>query len=263
YTALLLGASQVLPGPHLDPANILDLVARERVTALTGVPSVCNAMLQALDADPARYDVSSLRMVMAGGAAVPESMIRSFAQRHGIKMLQGWGMTETSPVASIAQLTGELEQHAEDDRYRMRATAGRPLPLVETRVRGESGVLLPWDGVSMGELEVRGPWIANACYESAETADRFTDDGWFRTGDIVSMTAEGYIIIRDRSKDVIKSGGEWISSVGLETMIMAHPAVSEAAVVGLQHPKWDERPLALVVLRSSTTCSAQDILRHL
>src|SRR5262249_40790040 len=124
-------------------------------------------------------------------------------------------------------------------------------------------VLLPWDGVSMGELEVRGPWIANAYYESAETADRFTDDRWFRTGDIVSMTAEGYIILRDRSKDVIKSGGEWIGYVGLVTMIMAHPAVSEAAVVGLQHPKWDERPLALVVLRSSTTCSAQDILRHL
>jgi fatty-acyl-CoA synthase len=261
YTALLLGASQVLPGPHLDPANILDLVSRERVTVLTGVPTVCNAMLQALDAEPKRFDVSSLRMVLAGGAAVPESMIRGFG-RHSVEMGQGWGMTETSPVGSIANLTGELERRSESERVRLRATAGRPLPLFETRVRGESG-LIPWDGVSMGELEVRGPWVASAYYEAPEMADRFTDDGWFRTGDIVSMDSNGYIIIRDRSKDVIKSGGEWISSVGLENMIMTHPAVAEAAVVGLRHPKWDERPLAVVVRRPSSSCTAEDILRHL
>jgi fatty-acyl-CoA synthase len=261
YTALLLGASQVLPGPFLDPANVLDLVERERVSVLTGVPTVCNGMLQALDAEPSRFDVSSLRRIICGGAAVPESMIRGF-DRHGIAMRQGWGMTETSPVGSLAYITGDLEERGTDDRYRVRATAGRPLPFFETRVRAESG-LVAWDGVSMGELEVRGPWIANAYYESPETADRFTGDGWFRTGDIVSMDANGYIIIRDRSKDVIKSGGEWISSVGLENMIMAHPAVLEAAVIGLCHPKWDERPLALVVRRSSATCSAQDILCHL
>jgi fatty-acyl-CoA synthase len=189
-------------------------------------------------------------------------MIRGFEQRHGVAMRQGWGMTETSPVGRLAYLTGALEQRSEDARYRARATAGRPLPFFETRVRAEDG-LAPWDGVSMGELEVRGPWVANKYYESLETADRFTSDGWFRTGDIVSMDPDGYIIIRDRSKDVIKSGGEWISSVGLENAIMTHPAVLEAAVIGLRHPKWDERPLAVVVRRTSTPCTAADIVRHL
>ena len=263
YTALMFGASQVLPGPFLDPVAILNLVASERVTVITGVPTVCNAMLQALDAEPGRFDTSSLRIMTAGGAAVPESLIRGFEQRHGIVLQQGWGMTETSPVASIASLTGELEHLNENDRYRVRASQGRPLPFVETRVRAESGVLAPWDGIAMGELEVRGPWVSSAYYDAPETADRFTADGWFRTGDIVSMDANGYIIIRDRSKDVIKSGGEWISSVGLENMIMTHPAVLEAAVVGLCHPRWDERPLAVVVKRPSATCTAHDIVCHL
>jgi fatty-acyl-CoA synthase len=262
YTAMLFGASQVLPGPFLDAVSILNLVESERVTVLAGVPTVSMALLQALDAEPRRFDTSSLRVMTAGGAAVPEALIRGFEERHGIVLLQGWGMTETSPVGSIATATGALAELDEDDRYRVRATAGRPLPFFETRVRAESG-FAPWDGVAMGELEVRGPWVSSAYYDAPETADRFTDDGWFRTGDIVSMDADGYIIIRDRSKDVIKSGGEWISSVGLENKIMTHPAVLEAAVVGLRHPKWDERPLALVVKRPTAQCTAQDILHHL
>jgi fatty-acyl-CoA synthase len=262
YTAMLLGASQVLPGPFLDAVSILNLVERERVTMLAGVPTVCSALLQALDAEPRRFDTSSLRMMTAGGAAVPESLIRGFDERHGIVLRQGWGMTETSPVGSIGYLTGVLEDLDEDDRYHVRAYAGRPLPFIETRVRSETG-LAPWDGVAMGELEVRGAWVSSAYYDAPETADRFTDDGWFRTGDIVSMDANGYIIIRDRSKDVIKSGGEWISSVALENMIMTHPGVLEAAVIGLRHPVWDERPLAVVVRRPSATCTAEDIVRHL
>jgi fatty-acyl-CoA synthase len=263
YTALMFGASQVLPGHHLDPVNILDLVARERVTVITGVPTICNALLQTLDAEPGRFDTSSLRIITAGGAAVPEGLIRAFEERHHLRVLQGWGMTETSPVASLGTLTERLEHESADDRYRIRAMAGRPLPFVETRIRGESGQLLAWDGESMGELEVRGAWVSSSYYNAPETADRFTDDGWFRTGDIVSIDRNGYITIRDRSKDVIKSGGEWISSVGLENMIMRHPAVLEAAVIGLRHPKWDERPLALVVTKPSASCCAQDILQHL
>jgi fatty-acyl-CoA synthase len=262
YTALLYGMTQVLPGPFLDAASILELIAGERVTLVTGVPTICNALLQTLDNEPARYDLSSLRMIMAGGAAVPEGMIRSFETRHGIRLVQGWGMTETSPIASIATLPHAVDDVSEDERFRLRATQGRPLPFIETRVRGENG-LLAWDGAAMGELEVRGPWVAAAYFDAPENDDRFTSDGWFRTGDIVSLDEHGHIIIRDRSKDVIKSGGEWISSVALENMIMRHPAVIEAAVVGLRHPQWDERPLALVVTKQDAACGADDIRAHL
>ncbi len=263
YTSLLLGASQVLPGPFLDPDNILSLVGSERVTLLTGVPTICNAILQALDTRREQYDVSSLRIMFAGGAAVPEGMIRAFEERHGIRLQQGWGMTETSPVGSAAYVSQGLDGASTDERFRYRAAAGRPLPFFETRVRSESGEIVPWDGQTMGELEVRGPWVAGAYYNSPENADRFTADGWFRTGDIVTMDQHGYIVIKDRSKDVIKSAGEWISSVALENMIMRHPSVLESTVVGLRHPRWDERPLALVVRRSGSTCGAEDIMRHL
>jgi fatty-acyl-CoA synthase len=229
---------------------------------LHGVPTICNALLQMLDADPSKFDVSSLRAMMAGGAAVPEAMIRAFSERYGIRLIQGWGMTETSPVASISTLTESLEHVSSDEQYEIKARQGRPLPFVETRVRNEAGIAA-WDGEAVGELEVRGPWVSRAYYDAPNMADRFTDDGWFRTGDIVSIDANGYIIIRDRAKDVIKSGGEWISSVALENMIMRHPAVVEAAVIGLRHPVWDERPLALVVTRPSSTCGADEILEHL
>ena len=262
YSAMLFGASQVLPGPLLDPASLLDLVVSERVTVLMGVPTVCNAILQVLDAEPNRFDLSSIRLMTAGGAAVPESLIRAFEQRHGIRLVQGWGMTETSPVASISTLSSDMETLGEDDRYRVRASAGRPLPFVETRVRTESG-LAPWDGEAMGELEVRGPWVSSAYYDAPETADRFTADGWFRTGDIVSMDAR-WLHHHSRSlegRDQV--GGEWISSVALENKIMTHPAVFEAAVVGLRHPRWDERPLAVVVKKPGAGCTADDVLSHL
>ncbi|MEP6492535.1 MAG: long-chain fatty acid--CoA ligase [bacterium] len=262
YAALLFGATQVLPGPLLDPASVLELVASERVTVLTGVPTICNALLQALDAEPERNDLSSLRVMVAGGASVPEALIRAYEERHHIRLVQAWGMTETSPFGSMAMLTSVLDGVTGDARYALRATQGRPAPFVETRVRAEAG-LAPWDGVTMGELEVRGPWVSSAYFDEPDTADRFTDDGWFKTGDIVSIDENGYILIRDRSKDVIKSGGEWVSSVALENMIMRHPGVLEAAVVGLKHSTWDERPLALVVTRPACECSAADIIRYL
>jgi fatty-acyl-CoA synthase len=227
-----------------------------------GVPTIWVGILHELDRSAASYDLSALKEVMIGGAAVPESLIRAFAERHGIAITQGWGMTETSPVGSVSTLTSELAAQDSSTQYAYRARAGRPLPLVEARVRDESGVR-PWDDSGMAELEVRGPWVASAYYKSTDSEGRFTSDGWFKTGDVASIDVRGYIAIRDRSKDVIKSGGEWISSVALENAIMGMPEVAEAAVVGLAHPRWDERPLALVVLREGAHCSADGVIAHL
>ncbi|MDB4878421.1 MAG: fatty-acid--CoA ligase [Gemmatimonadetes bacterium] len=258
YTCMLVGAGLAFPGPHLDPESVLSLIAGERVSVGAGVPTVWHAVLQALDAQPHTYDLSTVRVLMSGGASVPEVMIRAFKERHGIDMVQGWGMTETSPVATLARLAAALEAADMDTKYRVAAKAGRPLVFIETRVRSADGIA-PWDDETMGELEVRGPWVSSAYYDSPESADRFTDDGWFRTGDIATIDARGYVTIRDREKDVIKSGGEWISSVALENALMKHPAVSEAAVVGLRHPTWDERPLALVVRRPGMDCTPDEL----
>jgi acyl-CoA synthetase (AMP-forming)/AMP-acid ligase II len=248
YAAALAGASQVHPGPYLDALSLLELMTSERVTRSMGVPTIWIGILQELDRDSSAYDLAALKEVMIGGSAVPQALIEAFAERHGISVVQGWGMTELSPVGSLSNLTSELELESPRTRYAYRARAGQPVPLVDVRVRDESGVR-PWDDAGMAELEVRGPFVAASYYNAPEAADRFTDDGWFRTGDMASIDARGYIAIRDRSKDVIKSGGEWISSVALENAIMGIPGVAEAAVVGLPHPRWDERPVALVVAR--------------
>jgi fatty-acyl-CoA synthase len=193
---------------------------------------------------------------------VPRSMIEAFGQRHGLTIVQGWGMTETSPVASTAALPHDLLEADEETQLDLKAMAGLPLPLVEVRARvGDQEI--PWDGEAMGELEVRGPWVASSYYDTPEQADRWTDDGWFKTGDIVSLHPRGFIQIKDRSKDVIKSGGEWISSVELENALMAHPSVAEAAVIAIPDPKWDERPLAAVVLKPGASASANDLREFL
>jgi fatty-acyl-CoA synthase len=262
YAATLAGANQVHAGPYLDPRSLLELMSTERVTGTMGVPTIWIGILQELDKDASAYDLSALQNVMVGGAAVPEALIRAFAERHGITITQGWGMTETSPVGSMATLTSELADADTQTQYAYRARAGRPIPLVEARVRDETGIR-PWDDSGMAELEVRGPFVAAAYYNAPETSDRFTDDGWFKTGDVASIDARGYIAIRDRAKDVIKSGGEWISSVSLENAIMGIPGVAEAAVVGVAHPRWQERPLALVVLRDGARCSLEAIREHL
>jgi fatty-acyl-CoA synthase len=261
YVAALAGANQVHAGPYLDPVSLLDLMTTERVTSAMGVPTIWMGILQELDRNASAYDLSALRDVMIGGAAVPESLIRAFAERHRITITQGWGMTETSPVGSMSSLTGEIAAQDPSAQYAYRARAGRPLPLVEVRVHDDSGIR-PWDDSGMAELEIRGPWIAASYYNAPEASDRFTD-GWFKTGDIASIDARGYIAIRDRSKDVIKSGGEWISSVALENAIMGTPGVAEAAVVGIAHAKWDERPLAVVVLREGASCTAETIKARL
>jgi fatty-acyl-CoA synthase len=262
YTATMSGSKLVYPGPHLDPESLLDLLSQERVAWAAGVPTIWMGILQLLDANPGKWDLSAIKGMFVGGSAVPRAMIAAYKQRHGIQIIQGWGMTETSPVASTATLPHDLEFADEETKFDLEAMAGIPLPFVEVRARaGDEDV--PWDGEAMGELEVRGPWVAAAYYDTPEQADRWTDDGWFRTGDIVSLHPRGYIQIKDRSKDVIKSGGEWISSVELENALMAHPAVAEAAVIAIPDEKWAERPLACVVLREGASAGADELREFL
>jgi acyl-CoA synthetase (AMP-forming)/AMP-acid ligase II len=262
YTATLVGAKQVLPGPHLDPASLLELVATERVTVAAGVPTVWLAVLAALDKEPKRWDTSSLRCLAVGGSAAPQAMIEGFEKRHGLRVLHAWGMTEMTPIGTVCQLKPQLAKLPEAERFRIRATQGLPLPFVELRVVGDAGPV-PADGKSMGELHVRGPWVAASYYKNPAEADKFTMDGWFRTGDIVTQDAEGYIRIADRTKDLVKSGGEWISTVDLENALMGHPAVAEAAVVGVPHPKWSERPVACVVLKEGADATEDELRAYL
>jgi fatty-acyl-CoA synthase len=262
YTAALVGAKQVFPGPHLDPASLLQLVAAERVTVAAGVPTVWLAVLEALDKDPKGWDTTSLRCMAVGGSAAPQAMIEAFEKRHGLVVLHAWGMTETTPVGTVSRLKPRLAKLPEAEQLRLRATQGLPLPFVEVRVVGDDGPVAP-DGKSMGELHVRGPWVAASYFQNPAEADKFTMDGWFRTGDIVTHDEEGYVRITDRSKDLIKSGGEWISSVELENALMGHPAVKEAAVIGLPHPRWAERPVACVVLKEGSRATEKELREYL
>jgi fatty-acyl-CoA synthase len=262
FAATMVGAKQVMPGVHLDPESLLEEYEQERVTFTAGVPTVFLAVLQTLDSDPGAYDLSEMRSLAIGGSAAPESMIRGFDERHGLKVVHAWGMTETDPVATVCHLTSELLEAPEDEQYKYRAKQGFPLPFIEIRARGDEG-FIPWDGEAMGELEVRGPWVANSYFNTEEGSDKFTEDGWFKTGDIVTIEPRGYVEIRDRDKDLVKSGGEWISSVDLENAIMGHEAVAEASVIAIPHEKWDERPLAVVVLKDGQEATAEDLLSHL
>jgi len=258
FSAVMVGATLVMPGPHLDPESLVDLFHRERVTLTGGVPTIWMGVLQFLDANPRRYDLSAIRAMYVGGSAVPQALIEAFERRHGLSIIQAWGMTEMAPVGTVAHLPGAMAEATDEAKFAYRAKQGRPAPLVEIRARNEDGVV-PWDGQTMGELEVRGAWVAGSYYNNADSADCFTADGWFRTGDIATIDADATIQIQDRSKDLIKSGGEWISSVALECALMGHPAVAEAAVIPVVHPKWSERPLAAVVLKAGATASPADL----
>ena len=261
YTAALTGAALVLPGPRLDAVSLLDLLAGERVSFTAGVPTVWMSLLDALDAEPDRWDLRALQRVSLGGAAASRSLLEGF-DRHGLTIIQGWGMTETTPFGTLCRLPAELEAASPAEQYNYRTRQGVPLPLIELRARGEDGELIPWDDRAMGELEIRGPWVAMA-YHGGAGADKFTDDGWFRTGDIVRIDQRGCIRICDRSKDLVKSGGEWISSVDLENQLMAHRAVAEAAVIAIPDDRWGERPLAAVVLRDGMQTSVEELREHL
>jgi fatty-acyl-CoA synthase len=262
YGCVMMGIKLVFPGPHLHPEDLLALFHAEKPSFVLGVPTIWLAMLQLLESDSERYKLHPGMKMLVGGASVPEALIRAFA-KHGAEIRQGWGMTETSPVASIAYLKPELQGASDDERFRRFASAGVPVPIMDIRLAGEDGAEISWDGTSVGELQVHGPFITGGYYNVPSEPDRFTADGWLRTGDVASIDPHGYIRITDRTKDLIKSGGEWISSVAMENLLMAHPAVLEAAVIAIPDPKWSERPLACVVFKQGRSATPEELRAHL
>ena len=244
FAAVFFGTSQVLPGPGFNPALILDLIEQEKVTITAGVPTIWLAVLNELEKNP--RDISSLRAIVSGGSASPKGLIRAFEEKYKVPFIVGYGLTETSPLVSLSVFTSKMENYSMDDKINVRALQGLTMPGLEVRIVNEDGEV-PWDGKTMGELTIKGPWIASEYYKDERTANAFKD-GWLYTGDIAIMTEDGYLKLMDRTADLIKSGGEWISSVDLENALMTHEAVFEAAVIAVPHEKWLERPLACVVL---------------
>jgi fatty-acyl-CoA synthase len=257
YAAVMAGADLLLPDRYLQAAPLVDMIEQRRPTVAAAVPTIWNDVLQFLHANPGR-DISSLRTVCCGGSAVPLGMMKEYEQSYGVTIRQAWGMTETSPLAAIAtpppEVTGE-------DHWTLRSTAGRVLCGVEVRLVDDAGCVLPNNGKAVGEIEIRGPWITGSYYQNADPS-KF-DDGWLRTGDVGRIDPQGFLTLTDRAKDVIKSGGEWISSVELELRIMDHPAVLEAAVVAVPDDRWQERPLAAVVVKSDVAVTAAELRKHL
>ncbi|WP_406236189.1 long-chain fatty acid--CoA ligase [Nocardia sp. NBC_01009] len=260
YAALMSGAKLLMPDRFLQPGPLLELMASQKPTFGAAVPTIWGGVLAGLAAKP--QDISHLRTVVVGGSAVPPSMMRAFQEKHGVKILHAWGMTETSPLGSVAHppasATGEQE-------WAYRFTQGRFPANVQARLVADDGSVVPNDGEALGELEVRGPWITASYYSpdgSSVDPDKF-DDGWLRTGDVGKISPNGYLTLVDRSKDVIKSGGEWISSVDLENAVVGHPAVAEAAVIGVPDEKWDERPLVAIVLREDAEAKPEELREFL
>lgn len=246
YLAAMVGAKQVLPGVNMRPDDLLDMLEQEAASIALGVPTIWHMILDALESGRKQWTLKSGLRMLVGGAAVSEDLISRF-DKHDLVVMQGWGMTETSPLGAFSWLKRGMESLPEEKKIALRATQGLPPPLIDMRVVSDSGESLPWDGKSFGELQLRGPWVAGSYHNVADTAEKFSEDGWLRTGDVAFIDSEGYMKIVDRSKDLIKSGGEWISSVDLEKIIMACPNIADVAVIGIRHPKWDERPLAVVV----------------
>ncbi len=267
YAALAVGASMMMPDRYLQGGPLAQFIEAEQITKGAGVPTVWNDLLQTVDKHGG--DLSSCSMLMVGGAPCPPALMRAFHDRYDIDIIHGWGMTEMTPVGTLAYAPKAVEEGSEEY-WRYRAAQGRLLIGVEGRLMTPDGTLAPHDGHSVGELEVRGPWITGSYYlngteseaEQAEMASKF-DDGWLRTGDVGSLSPDGYLVLTDRAKDVIKSGGEWISSVAMENAIMGHPEVVEASVVGIPDEKWGERPLATVVLREGSTVALEDLAQSL
>ncbi|MGW1343286.1 long-chain fatty acid--CoA ligase [Kribbella sp. NPDC002412] len=260
HAAPMAGASLVFPGPDMSPQGILKLLQEQEVTLAAGVPTIWQGLLPLLDG----VELPKLRRVPCGGSAVPMALSEAFREKLGRPILQAWGMTETSPVATAAHVPARYEELPEDQKARLRARQGQPLPGVEVRIVEPGSITpLPWDDEATGELQVRGPWIAAEYYRPDAGVQLSTEDGWMKTGDVAAIDQFGSVRLVDRTKDLVKSGGEWISSVELENLLMAHPAVKEAAVIGVPHPKWDERPLACVVLAEGESATAEEILEYL
>ena len=260
HAAVASGASLVMPGPDLSPKAIADLVVNEKVTVAAGVPTIWMGVLPELKG----RDTSALRAIPCGGSAVPKALSEAYRVQTGLPILQAWGMTETSPIAAICRITSTLSRQDDEALADLRSTVGQISLGVDCRVvEPGSSVAVPWNGEQSGELQVRGPWIARDYYRMDGSSDSFTADGWLRTGDVATVNADGYIRLVDRTKDLIKSGGEWISSVDVENELMAHPKIKEAAVVGVPHPKWSERPLACVVVQPGEELSKDEVIAFL
>jgi len=246
YAGIMTGSRLVFCGRHLQPADIALLIEQERATFSAGVPTLWMTLYSHLESHAG--DISSLRMVVVAGAAMPRQFVELYEKKYGVHLKLGWGMTELTPIGTLTSLKRHLESLPDDERFEFMARHGLPLAGVDVRIVDGQGQDLPWDGIALGELQARGPWVARSYYNDPRSPQSFMD-GWLRTGDVATIDSEGYIQIMDRTKDLVKSGGEWISSVDLENAIMAHPKVAEAAVVGVFHPKWQERPLACVAPR--------------
>jgi fatty-acyl-CoA synthase len=262
FVCVMVGADLVFPGPHLQPRDLAELMQATRTTIAAGVPTIWFGLANLLDAE--KFDLSSVHTMIVGGSAAPQFLIEKMQKQHGLRIIHAWGMTEMSPLGTVSRLKSYQKELPEAEQYAVRAKQGLPVPGVEIRAVDEMGQPVPWDGKTFGELQVRGPWIARAYYNDERSSNSFVE-GWFRTGDVVTIDGEGFIQIVDRTKDLIKSGGEWISSVDLENAIMAYPKVAEAAVIAIPHPKWQERPLACVVPKPDFKgdITKQEILDHL
>jgi fatty-acyl-CoA synthase len=260
HAGVAAGSTLVMPGPDLSGRALADLIVDEKVTIAAGVPTIWMQVLPELKG----RDTSSLRAIPCGGSAVPKALSEAYRAQLGQPILQAWGMTETSPIAAVCRLDADELTLPDDVQAELRTTVGRITFGVECRVVApDSTDLVPWDGESSGELQCRGNWIASTYYNDPRAGDSFTDDGWLRTGDVATIDVKGRIRLVDRTKDLIKSGGEWISSVELENELMGHPAIREAAVIGVPHPKWSERPLACVVLEEGATLTSTEVLDYL
>jgi len=266
YGAMMMGSKLVFPGPHLHPDDLLDLMQYAPPTLALGVPTIWMGLIQtyeaSLQSSPGRWTLPAGMRSLVGGAAVPEALIRAF-DKHGIWIMQGWGMTETSPLCTVSYPKSEFSNDSADQRYQRAAMAGVQVPLVDLRIRTDDGRNAPWDGKQVGEIQVRGPFITGSYHQVPVHEDKFTADGWLRTGDVASVDAAGFVRITDRTKDLIKSGGEWISSVDLENALMAHASITEAAVIAIPDDKWSERPLACVVIKPGHTLVVTDLNNHL
>ena len=261
YVCAMVGAKLVFPGQFLDGESLLGLYEEEKVTVSAGVPTIWLSLLQTIQQNPGRWQLQPGMRMTIGGSAVPASLIKAYAEL-GIEIFQGWGMTETSPIATISKLDQNTKKLPPDERAAAVARQGIIVPFVDIRIMNDEGEA-PWDGQSVGEVQVRGPWVTGSYHNLAKSEESFTTDGWLKTGDVGMIGTDGYLRLTDRAKDLIKSGGEWISSVDLENSIMGHPAVAEAAVIAVSDPKWDERPLAVVVLKPSQKASADEIREFL
>ncbi|GGP07168.1 long-chain fatty acid--CoA ligase [Oceanobacillus neutriphilus] len=259
FAALWFGTTQVLPGPMPTPQILAELMEEHKVTMAAGVPTIWLGFLQALE--NGNYDTSSLRCILCGGSAAPKGMIRAFESKYKIPFVHAYGMTETSPIVTLARLKSYQQELDEEERLELRSRQGMVVPGIEIKGINENGEI-PYDGETIGELLVKGPWIADSYYKNDRSEDSFRD-GWLHTGDVINIDEEGSVKIVDRTKDMIKSGGEWISSVDIENALMAHEAVYEASVIAVPDPKWQERPVACVVLKEKETLTEEDVKQFL